>query len=144
MVKSIKDVHKEDVCMYKIGSFYNAYGKDAYILSYLFEYNIKSGKDNIAICGFPAQAISKIMAKLEQRKINYITLDVRNNYDVDETSDNDNLNTYNEVLEKATRYVKLKRRIDDINSYLLEEIEKDCIKDKIRKIEDIIYEDREI
>lgn len=140
MVKNIKEVHKEDLAMYKVGNFYNAYGKDAYIISYLFGYNIKPGKDNLAVCGFPKVTLPKVMSILENKKINYITLDVRNNYDVDDKQDNKNLNTYNNYVEKASKYVKLKRRIDEIYNTLLEGIEKEEIIHKIRNIEEIVYE----
>lgn len=39
MAKNIKQVHMDS-----IGSFYHAYSKDSYILSYLFEYKIKQEK----------------------------------------------------------------------------------------------------
>ena len=144
MSKNIKEIHPNKVVLYKVGTFYNAYGKDAYIVSYIFGYNIKQGKDNIAICGFPSSIISKVEASFENKKIDYILLDVRNNYDEDEKQENGNLNKYEEILEKATRYVKLKRRIDEIHNYLLDEIFKEDIKGKIRKIEDIIYANREV
>lgn len=44
MVKAIEQIHPKDVVLFKIGSFYHAYSKDSYILSYLFEYKIKQEK----------------------------------------------------------------------------------------------------
>lgn len=46
MAKNIKQVHMDSiiVVLFKIGSFYHAYSKDSYILSYLFEYKIKQEK----------------------------------------------------------------------------------------------------
>ena len=41
IIKVVKQVHKEDVVLVKIGKFYQVYGKDAYIISYLFGYKIK-------------------------------------------------------------------------------------------------------
>ena len=41
MVKTIKQIHKEDVVMIKYGNFYHAYGKDAYIISKNLQYKIK-------------------------------------------------------------------------------------------------------
>ena len=35
MVNIIKKIHPNYVAIIKIGAFYNSYGKDAYILSYL-------------------------------------------------------------------------------------------------------------
>ncbi len=80
------------------------------------------------------------MAKLEDKKINYMVMDTRNNYDVDYKIDNKNLNEYDEVFEKARRYVKLKRKIDRISEQLVKEIEKDTIEEKLKKIEEIANE----
>ena len=141
MHKNIKEINPDFIILYKVGSFYHAYSKDAYIMSYLFGYYIKTvSKENIAMVGFPINGISKVKANLENKKINYILIDVRNNYDEDEKLDNKNLNTYEEQFEKAHKYIKIKRRIDKISEMLTFEIEKDGIKDKLRKIEEIIDE----
>ncbi|MFR8117359.1 MAG: hypothetical protein ACLVAK_10220 [Clostridia bacterium] len=44
MAKDIKKVHPEDVVMYKVGNFVQAFGKDAYILAYIFEYKLTNYK----------------------------------------------------------------------------------------------------
>ncbi len=54
---------------------------------------VNMAKDNIQTCGFPKNAIPKIMSKLEQKKINFIIVDTRNNYEVDEENDNKNLSS---------------------------------------------------
>lgn len=145
MVKNIKEIHPEYILFFKIGSFCNVYGKDAYILSYLFDYKIKNEKENVKVTGFPKNAMAKVMAKLEREKINYMIIDTRNNYDVDEKVDNKNLNRYVEVSEKSYEYVKLKVRINNIYDMLIENIDKkDEIREKIRKIEEIIYESRKV
>ena len=41
IVKTVKEIHKEKIIFVKIGKFYQVYGKDAYIISYLFEYKLK-------------------------------------------------------------------------------------------------------
>lgn len=51
---------------------------------------VNMAKDNIQTCGFPKNAIPKIMSKLEQKKINFIIVDTRNNYEVDEEDYNKN------------------------------------------------------
>ena len=38
MIRSIKEIHYDYVVLIKIGAFYHAYGKDAYIIGYLFGY----------------------------------------------------------------------------------------------------------
>lgn len=131
------------VC-YKVGAFIQSFGKDAYMMSYLFGYKLSKAKENIPTCGFPKRAIKKVCSKLEQKKINYVMIDTRNNYEVDEKMDNKNLNTYLEQLEKARKYIKVKNRLEKIEKTLLKEIEKENIMEKIRKVEEIVYERRKI
>lgn len=126
-------------CVIKFGTFYNCFGKDAYILSYLFKYRIRND-NKIATCGFPKMGITKVMAKLEHQKINYLIIDTRNNYDVDYKMDFKNLNTYEEKLKKAKRYVKMQRKIEEIRQELEEEIENKQIEEKIKRIEEILNE----
>lgn len=83
MVKTIKKIYPSCVILVKIGNFYNVYGKDAYIFSYLFDYKIVE-KAGIPTCGFPINAISKVENILEKTKINYVAVDRRNNYDEEE------------------------------------------------------------
>ena len=40
-IKNIKLVHPNDIALVNVGKFYYAYGKDAYILSYLFKYKFR-------------------------------------------------------------------------------------------------------
>lgn len=95
-------------------------------------------------CGFPTDSLNKVIANLEDKKIDYVILNKRNNYEEDEKYTNGNLNTYEEIYEKARIYVNLKRRIDEIYEFLMEEIENAEIKEKITKIEEVIYERRKI
>ena len=144
MAKDIKKVHPEYVMMYKVGNFVQAFGKDAYVISYVFGYALRATKDNIQTCVFPKNAIPKVMSKLEQKKINFIIVDTRNNYEVDEENDNKNLNTYSETFSKAQKYIKVKKRLEKIEEMLLKDVEKEGIMEKIRKIEEIVYENRKI
>lgn len=117
IVKNIKQVHPEHIILIKIGKFYYSYSKDAYIISYIFGYKLKNIEENIKVCAFPVFILNKIMAKLEENKINYIIIDRRNNYGVDEKFDNGNLNKYNLYLEKSKKYIKFSTQIDDILKY---------------------------
>lgn len=143
-VKIIKKAQVCDIVMVKIGKFVYTYGKDAYIMSFLFKYKTKLIENNIYVCGFPKDQINKIMATLENKKINYLILDKRNSYRVDEESNNKNLNKYNDYLEKAIRYVKRKRQIDDIYNILLNNIENAEIEQTIISIKKVINERRKI
>ena len=132
-IRTIKKIHIKDIAMVQVGKFIYAYGKDAYIMSYVFGYKVRLIENNIYVCGFPRNKIKNVMATLENKKINYIILDRRNSYRVDEKSDNKNLNKYDAYLDKAIKYVKRKQKIDYIYKYLIDNIEKDEI-DKIIKV----------
>ena len=141
MVRNIKEIHPMAVILLKVGAFCEAYGRDSYILSYLFGYQVKQKGDNdIPKTGFSKKALPKVLSKLEEEKIDYLLLDVRNNYDVDDKYENRNLNMYNTIYEKAHIYVKQKRKIDEISKKLVIQINKSDFKDKIKKIEEIINE----
>ncbi len=143
MVKTIKQVHPNDVVFIKVGNFFHVYGKDSYIISYFFAYKLKK-IENISSCGFPSNSLNKIIAKLEENKVNYIIVDRRNNYEIDEISDNRNLNNYIKIFKKAKIYVNYKTRIDNINNFMLENIDKENFKIIIQKMEEVIDERRKI
>ena len=142
MAKDIKKIYPTSIVCYKVGAFMQIFGKDAYIVSYLFGYSIKevNSKESIASCGFPKNAINKVIAKLERNKLNYVIIDTRNNYDVESKSDNKNLNDYEEILQKAQRYIRCEKRLKQVVETLLDKVEKEDTIDKIRKIETIAYE----
>lgn len=140
MVNEIKEIHSKDVCLFKVGTFYHAYGRDACIMSYLFGYKIKELGDNHRECGFPISTVNKVVAKLQNSSINYLLIDRRNDYDVDEKEDYKENNKYAKVYEKANKYVNCKKRIESINQYLEENIEKDDITKTLAKMEEIMYE----
>jgi DNA mismatch repair ATPase MutS len=78
MIKNIKEIHPKTLLLFKVGAFCESYGKDAYILSYLFNYQInQKGKNNISKIGFSKKSISKVLSKLEEQKIDYLLIDVR-------------------------------------------------------------------
>lgn len=53
IVKAIKQIHLEYIVLIKIGKFYYSYSKDAYIVSYIFNYKLKIVEENIKVCAFP-------------------------------------------------------------------------------------------
>ena len=141
IVENVKEIHREYVVLIKVGNFYYCYGRDSYIMSYLFQYKINILKDGMYSCAFSKNAIHKVTAKLENRKINYLILDRRNNYQVEEKCNYKNLNEYIKCYEKAKSEISSKMRIEKIYCELL-----DNIKDKelISEIEKVIYERRKI
>ena len=144
IVKNIKQIHPECISLIKMGKFYYSYGKDAYIISYIFGYKIKTVKENICVCAFPVSVTSKIISKLEELKINYLLIDRRNNYDVDEKVNFKNLNNYNKILEKSKKYVNIRNKINYIYDYLISNIEEDFEKTLLQEIEKLINERRKI
>lgn len=141
IVQTVKQIHKSDVVLVKIGKFYHVYGKDSYIMSYLFGYKLKE-VEKVSMCGFPESSINKVTAKLEKEKINYLILDRRNNYEIYDSSNNKNLNTYGKYFEKAKEHVNKKIRIDNICSFLINNMEKENFKEIIMQMEDIIKDER--
>jgi hypothetical protein len=143
IIETTKQIHKEDIVFVKLGTFYYTYNWDAYIISYIFGYKTKL-IEGMEACGFPLNSKSRVIAKLEDKKINYIILDRKNNYEVNEKYDNKNLNTYNKYLQKARIYINNKKRLDSIYKYMLENTEKKDFKYLINKMEEIINERRKI
>lgn len=145
VVKNIKQIHPKDIILVNLGKFYYAYGKDSYILSYMFKYKLTYIEQfKVYSCAFPKQSLSKVQATLDNSKINYLIVDKRNNYEVDEKSNNGNLNTYDKWFKKAQKYIQIKKSMDFIYNYVIENIEEKTIKEKIEKMEDIINEGRKI
>lgn len=140
MVKNIKEVHPKAVVCYRVGGFYSTFGKDSYIMSKVFNYRIKKVQNDIPKCGFPTNSKNKVMAKLEEKKVDYLFLDVKNNYDVEDKKENGNLNTYDELLEAAFKHVKTKQKLEDIIESLGLQVDKPNFIEKLRRIEDIINE----
>ena len=137
IVKTVKQVHKESIVFVKIGKFFHVYGKDSFIISYLFHYKIREVEDKIYMCGFPQSSMKKITATLENRKIDYLVLDRRNNYEVDEKSSNGNLNQYQAIYEKAKSGIMINLRIQKIYQELIsmgEEVKIFSILDNMEKI----------
>ena len=107
-------------------------------LRFQYVFLLTAYEDNCWSCGFPTKSLSKVEATLENKKVNYILVDRRNNYDVDDFSDNKNLNTYDEQFEKANKYIKSKNRIDAIYLELMKNINAKDIKNKIYQIETVL------
>lgn len=140
MVQTIKQIHKEDVVLIKVGTFYHGYGRDSYVLSYLFGYKRKTIGNNFGDTGFPKTALNKVKYTLEKNKINYIVIDRIHNYEVEDKVEFKKENQYLKIYEKAHKYIGTNNRINSITQYLIENIEQEDIKQKIQRIEEILYE----
>lgn len=140
IAREIKVIHPNEIALIKVGKFYHAYGKDAYIISYVFNYQIKKVENNISTIGFPETALIKIKSKLEEKKLNYLIIDRGANYEVVEEEDFKTENTYTEYYNKANRFIGIKKKIDEIYEYLVDNISDETIKEKLVRIDEIIYE----
>ena len=142
MIRTMKQVHPDYVILVKIGKFYHAYGKDAYIVSFLFNYQLKKADINTKTTGFPEVALNKVLSVLEDKKISYMVIDRGANYEVTDEENYKQANTYSEIYNIAHKYQSKKNKIDEIYEYLISNINDEEIRQKINSIEEILYERR--
>ena len=144
IVRNVKQMHPYDITLVKFGKFYHAYGKDAYIISYIFNYQLKKVETNTNTTGFPEGTLEKVIQTLNSKSINYLMLDRSTNYEIVSQCDFKDKNRYEEVFHKAHKYMSRKNKIDAIYEYLMNNINDDLVKEQIAKIEDVLYEGMEI
>ncbi|MBQ9181212.1 MAG: hypothetical protein IJ134_01025 [Bacilli bacterium] len=122
--------YKEYILIFKVGSFYIMFDKDALIMNYLFKYKLINIRDTYK-CGFPISSINKIKNILNLRSINYVVI---SNTLYISKFENNNYSKYNfDIDNLKNNYI----RIDKIIKYLNDNINND-ISDIIDKIEKII------
>lgn len=134
MVKNIKDLFSNYVLLIKIGNFYEVYNNDANIISYLFNYKIKTLSNNNITCWFPLISLNKVKYILDKKYINYLIIDKSHNYEEIEKNDFKKKNKYNDLLNEANLYIDKINRINKIKNYLLND------SSKLVAIERLIYE----
>ena len=120
--------------MIQSGKFYRVYGKDAFIISYLFKYKIQKKEGTIS-SGFPSQSMGKVESRLDNKKINYMVLERRDNYSENEKNEFGNLNNYSEMYEKAKPYAQSVQRIEKINEYFDEHVKDVNFAEILSKVE---------
>lgn len=135
-VKIIKDNYLEFVVFVKIGAFYHTYFKDAYIISYLFGYQLKKTQ-SLNDCGFPATTLDNVLKKVENQKISYLV--VNSEFSIEKEKKFEDSNKYLEVFDSAYKYLIKKSKIEEINRYLIENIYNEDVLKEINEIEKIIY-----
>ena len=143
MIEATKSLYEEYICLFKIGSFYCAYNRDAYLMAYLFKYKLRDKKNEKEV-GFPVDSINKIKARLEQEKVNYILIDTKTEYRVTEKIDLNNSNKYKTLYSKARNYVNYKLRIETICKILLDSIDETDFRKTLAKVEEIVYEEGKV
>ena len=134
MTKNLKELFPNYVVMIKIGTFYEVYYDDAYIISYLLGYKLKTLNGDVRNCGFPTVSINKVLYILDNKKINYLVVDKSDNYAELNKNNFKNKNKYNEIYEMCKKEIDLKLRIEKIYNYLLNH------KNKVKQIEEVLYE----
>ena len=121
--------HRNYLILIKIGSFYECFDKDAFIINKLFNYKLKRINNNFKL-GFPIKTIDKIILKLNEENINYLIIDEE--IEKKEFKNNNYIN-YNFNMEEIF-YNTL--RVEKIIDYLNDNIYN--ISDKLNKIEEIL------
>ncbi len=140
VIKTMKEINPETLIFIQIGAFYHVYGKDAYILSYLFGYQIKTLENSYNTCGIPKSGLNKVLKILEDNKISYLVVLKSQNYEVETELKYKDKNKYSEIYEKAYKYISIKNRINTIYNYLIENINSPDIKRKIQKMEEDLFD----
>ena len=70
------------------------------------------------VSGFPVSVLKKVEATLEQKKINYLILDRKDNYSINYSMNFKNLNAYEKIYNASKLYINNIKRIDSISEYL--------------------------
>lgn len=126
VMRTVKELHKKDIVMVRGGKFIYVYGKDAVIVSYMYNYQIKK-VGNINSCGFPEVALNKVISRLEDNKINYMLIDRSNEFNTECEYRYGNKNRYDEIYSKANKYITKRNKVNEIYGYLMENINNDEI-----------------
>ena len=137
-VKVFKEIHPQFILLFQFGNFYRAYGRDSLILAYIFGYQLNEVQ-NMKTCGFPKAALNKVMTQLEENSISYIILNKCDQYAEEHKENFKSKNKYMSIYEKAKKYLSIKNRIEKIHKNLIENIDKEEVKEKIKKIEEVLY-----
>ncbi len=102
-----KSEYKDYVILIKSGNFYYSFEDDAYILKYLFNYQIRENK-----VGFPISAKAKVKSVLNRHNINLI--EVIDDYAyVLETK---NTSEYEEKLKEAKSHILIDNMLNNLMS----------------------------
>ena len=110
----------------KVGLFYNAFDNDALIINYLLDYKIINGR-----CGFPINAIDKVLNLLDEKKINYKV----DNDDIKQYKDN----KYSLYLSKALNKNNIYESLLNIQKKI-EMLDEEKVTDLLVKIEELVNE----
>ena len=92
---------------------------------------------------YKTNSLNKVTSILENKKINYLVVDRSHSYEEDDKVDFKD-NKYQEIYEKAKKYVTAKMRLENISRYILNNIENEQVVKIIEKSEDLVNETRKV
>ena len=101
---NLKKEYEDYVILIKAGNFYYTYYNDAYIISYIFKYQIRDNR-----VGFPINVKDKIIKVLNKYEIGYIEV-LNNSYIYNYLNNNNYFNKLNE----AKKYINLNKSLNDL------------------------------
>ena len=100
-----KELYQDYVILIKSGNFYYSFEDDAYILKYLFNYQIRENK-----VGFPMSAKAKVKSILNRHNINLIEI-------IDDYAyilETKNTNAYQEKLAEAKSNILISNMLNNL------------------------------
>lgn len=110
--------------MIRVGSFYEVYGEEAFIISNIFGYKIKKVGSSFRV-GFPICAYNKVIDKLNSLKISYVIFDGDK---IKKTFKNNNYDTFFSGGSIKDRIDKIYERLNNLKNdkdivFILDNIE---------------------
>ena len=119
------------ITLRKVGGFYHCFDNDAYILFYFFDYKISNGR-----VGFPLSSLPKIIAVLNDNKVNYII--INSNDDVMK-KDFKKANKYSCFLKLGFKKYKLSVKREDLE-VKIKQLPKNKVEELYKIVEDFVNE----
>lgn len=116
--------YKKYIIMMRVGSFYEVYGEEAFIISNIFGYKIKKVGSSFRV-GFPICAYNKVIDKLNSLKISYVIFDGDK---IKKTFKNNNYDTFFSGGSIKDRIDKIYERLNNLKNdkdivFILDNIE---------------------
>ncbi len=111
-----KSKYQDYVVLVKSGNFYYTFEEDAYILKYLFNYQIRENK-----VGFPINAKAKVKSVLNRNNVNLIEI-------IDDYAyilESKNSNTYHEKLSEAKSNMLVTNMLNNLMSEIEVKVKKE-------------------
>ena len=121
--------YEDYVVLVKSGNFYYTFEDDAYILRYLFNYQVRENK-----VGFPLNAKAKVKSVLNRNNINLIEIIDDYAYILETKNDN----SYEEKLKEAKSNILINNMLNNLMKDI--ELKVKCEKSNYRLIKEFVDE----